>query len=361
MYKKWSRVIAAFVVETMLVGLLAGCGTSSASADASVLNICIWEGAYSQDAIDQFEKEHDCTVNVTYIDNTDTLLSKIVEGSGEYDLVDIESAYVKAFVDNGLIQKMDDSSLTNLEYVEDYLLEEGPIGDENFEYVAPASAAGYTTIVYNTETCPIEITSFSDLADPALEGEVGMVNSTISLYGAALEALGYSASSTDENEISEANDLLTEIKANVKAFVGESALSALENGEVSVALCWDYATLCTDSEDNWDTFAVADIDSDYEKFVDYWGITSTCTNTDLAMEFINWMISPEAVAMHVESEMQLPMVSREYIEDLLPEGYYANPAIAKYEELSEKSWLIAVEDEQISLMDTYYTLLMGGN
>ena len=47
------------------------------------------------------------------------------------------------------------------------------------------------------------------------------------------------------------------------------------------------------------------------------------------------------------------------IEPLLPKGYYDNPAIEAYEKLYDKSWKISVNDDQINLMDTYYTELMG--
>ncbi len=357
---KLRKMMALILTAALLTGTLTACGTSSGQASAeNELNICIWDGSFSEDAISKFEEDNDCTVNVTYIDNTDTMISKLVEGSNEYDVVDIEAGYVKTLVDNGLLQEIDHSAIPNEEYVEDSLLETGAVGDEDLSYTVPDMNAGYTVILYNKETCPIEITSFKDLADPALKGEIAMVNSTISLYGAALEALGYSPDSTDEEEIKEANDLLTEIKPNVKAFVGESAVSTLENGECSVALCFDYATICSDSKDNWDKFAVADIDSDYERFVQYWGITQTSEKTDLATKFINYMISPEAVAMDLEEWGGVPMIKEEYIKDLLPEDYYENPAISKYAELAEKSWMVAVSDEQINIMDTYYTLLMG--
>lgn len=363
MRMNWRRLVAIGMAGSLLPTLLVGCGSgsgSTGSASSDELNICIWEGMFSEDAIEAFEDQENVKVNVTYIDNTDTLISKLVEGS-DYDVCDIESAYVKSFVDNGLIQKMDHSAITNEAYMEESLLANGPIGDENLEYVVADANAGFTGIIYNKETCPIEITSFKDLADPALEGEIAMVNSTVSLYGAALEALGYSAASTSEEEIAEANELLTEIKKNVKAFVGESCVSALENGECSVALSWDYAVMCFDNKDNWDRFDIAEIDSPYEEFIQYWGITADCKNVDLAEKFINYMISPEAEAMHIDEWGQISLVQREYIEEFLPDDYYENPVIAKYEELAQNSWMVAIDDEQINIMDTYYTLLMGGN
>ena len=365
--RKMRSFIGIALTGCMAIGSLAGCGstnggeTQSTGSSGNELNVCLWDGMFSEDAIKQFEKEEGCTVNVTYIDNTDTLISKLVEGGSAYDVCDIEAAYVKTFVDNGLIQKMDHSAITNEQYEETSLLKTGPIGDEKLEYVTPDSNAGFTGIIYNKETCPIEIKSFKDLTNQELKGQIAMVNSTISLYGAALEALGYSADSTDEEQIKEANELLTEIKKNVKAFVGESCVSALVNGECSVALSWDYATLTFDDKANWDKFDIAQIDSPYEEFIQYWGITSGSKNVELSQKFINYMISPEAVAMHIDEWGQIPMVQRQYIEEYLPEDFYDNPAIAKYEEMANNSWLVAVEDKQINIMDKYYTLLMGGN
>lgn len=369
MKKNHAKGISILLTAALGTGLLAGCGSGSSSASsgsasgegAQELSVCMWDSMFSEDAIHAFEEETGCTVNITYIDNTDTMLSRLIADSSQYDVCDIETAYVKSFVESGLLQEIDHSAIDNEQYVEPSLMETGPIGDEDMQYVVPDSNANYTTIVYNTETCPIEITSFEDLADPALEGEIAMVNSTISLYGAALSALGYEPDTVNEDEISAANDLLIEIKKNVKTFVGESAVSALESGECSVALCWDYSILCFDNEENWDRFAIADIDSDYEQFIQYWGITATSEKKDLAQEFINYMISPEAVAMHVESFGMVPMVQREYIEEYLPEGFYDNPCISVYSELADKCWTVAVDDEQIGIMDTYYTLLMGGN
>lgn len=356
---KIKKILAIMMTVVMTMGCLSGCGSSDSKSSDKVdsINILVWEGTWSEEAFSDFEKETGIKVNVSYIDNTDTIISKLVEGSADYDVIDIESAYIKSFVDNELLVKLNNDNLSNKKNLTDNF--PSAIGDEKMEYTCPDLAPGYTGIVYNKETCPIEITKFSDLADPKLKGQVAMVNSTISLYGAALEALGYEANSKNETEISEANDLLKEIKKNVKAFVGEGAVSQLENGECSVALCWDYLQLCNDSKENWDKFAIADIPSGCEYFAQYWGVPTVSEKQEAAEKFINYMLTPEALAKCYIENGGVPIVKRELIEELLPEGFYDNPAIARYEELKDTSWNVAVDDEQISLMDTYYTELMG--
>ncbi|MGN0390786.1 MAG: PotD/PotF family extracellular solute-binding protein [Wujia sp.] len=352
------KMMALMVAMVMVLSLLVGCG-DKAAGDTTELNIMVWDGTWDEEVFKDFEKETGIHVNVSYIDNTDTILSKLVQGNAEYDLIDIESAYVKSFVDNGLLTELDKSKLDNMKYIDSSC--GSFVGDEDGKYTVPCIAPLYTTIVYNVETCPIEIKSFKDLADPALEGEVCMVNSTISLFGMALESLGYEASSSNEDEIKEAMDLLLDIKKNVKAFVGESAVAELENGECSVAFCWDYATLCNNSTDNWDKFAIADIDSGSEYSGTYWGIPSSSKNVDAAHELINFMLRPEEYSKSTLTWGIMPVLTQDALKDYMPEDFYDNPAIEAFAKLEPDSWKIAIDDDQISLLDTYYTKLMSGN
>ena len=357
MVKKILAIGTSLVVAT---GLFSGCGSSSSSEGESSkedLNIMVWDGTWDEQVFKDFEKETGIHVNVSYIDNTDTIISKLVQGSTSYDLVDIESAYVKSFVDNDLLCKLNYDNLENTKNMDKQY--GGFVGDEKCEYTIPCVAPLYTCVVYNKETCPIEIKSFQDLADPKLKNQVCMVNSTISLFGMALESLGYEADSCNEDEISKATDLLMNIKGNVKAFVGESAVSELENGECSVAFCWDYATLCNDSKDNWDKFAIADIDSGSEYSGTYWGIPKATKNQANAEKLMNYMLEPEQYAKSVKSWGLIPVLAKDSLKEYLGDEFYENPAIEAFKNLYDSSWKIAVNDEQINIMDTYYTKLMS--
>ena len=349
------RILALAMTLIMTVGMLAGCGGTSEGEQE--LNLMVWDGTWDEEVFKSFEEETGIHVNVSYIDNTDTIISKLLQGGASYDLIDIESAYIKTFVDNGLLAELDYDNLENTKYLDPQY--GGFTGDEDCQYTVPCIAPLYTCIVYNTETCPIEITSFKDLADPELEGQVCMVNSTITLFGMALEALGYEADSCDESQIAEACSLLMDIKKNVKAFVGECAVAELESVECSVACCWDYTTLCNESKDNWDKFAIADIDSGCEYSGTYWGIPSSSENKEAAEQLINYMLEPEQYAKHTVAWGNIPVLTQESLADYLPEDFYENPAIEAYKELNEASWKVAVNDDQINILDTYYTKLMS--
>ena len=361
------KFIAAFTMITLLTGSFAmtGCGSSgsndssdsSSDSDSKELNVMIWDSTYPDDVFDEFEEETGIHVNVSYITNTDELITKLVAGEDELDYVDVESAYVKTFVDSGLLKELNYDNIPNSKNIDGKYW--GAVGDEDNVYTLPVSDNIYSLIMYNKETCPIEITSFSDLANSALKDQICMINSTISLYGTALEALGYSADSTDESQISEANDLLAEIKKNVKSFVGTSALSQLETGECSVAFGYDYPLLMMD-KDNWDKYEVAVIDSGYERSNGFVGVPAGSKHQEEAEEFMNFILQPEIQAEFAQEAGQASLLKRDLMEDVMPDGYYDNPYFNMDSSIEENSWHVSINDDQISIMDKYYTLLMAG-
>ena len=356
------KLVSVICILTLAVSGLCGCGSKQESTggmqtgQSKEINVMIWDSTYPDEVFDQFEEETGIHVNVSYITNTDELITKMVSGENEFDYVDVESAYVKTFVENGLLAKIDYDKIPNSKNIDDKFW--GAVGDDKNEYTMPVSDNIYSLIVYNKETCPIEIKSFADLADPALEGQVCMINSTISLYGTALESLGYSADSTSEDEIAEANELLGKIKKNVKAFIGTSAMSQLETGDCSVAFCYDYPYLMMD-KNNWDKYGVAAIDSGYERSNGFVGIPASSEKKDEAEEFMNFILQPEIQAEFAQEAGQASLLKRDLMTPVMPDGYYDNPYFNMDPGIEENSWHIAIDDDQIAIMDKYYTMLMG--
>lgn len=363
------KFMAVGLSAVFALATLGGCGFDSSGTDSAKsdsdssdgenkLNVLIWDSTYPDAVFDDFEKETGIKVNCSYITDTNEELTKLMN-SDEYDYCDIESAYVKTFEDAGILSELNYDNIPNISNVnEDYF---GAPGDEEDKYATPASAGFYTFIVYNKETCPIEITSFKDLADPALKGQLCMIDFSISLYGMALSALGYPADSTDESQISEASDLLSEIKPNVIAFTGASALSQLENGDCSVALCWDFPSLMLDKA-NWDKFAVAKISTGYECSQGFLGIPKSSTRKANAEKFINYYYSPEVQAMICKDEAyggNPPLLKKDIMADFLDDSYYDTPLIEANDWAKDSAWKISISDDQMSIIDTYYTRLMS--
>lgn len=362
------KVIAGMLAAVLAAGMLSGCGggKSSAGTDTSesaseyageTLNVLTWEGDVAEDQISAFEEKYGVTVNITYVEDTNTILAKMLQGSSEYDVIDLESAYVSSFVEAGLLAPLDYDKMTNYDNINPVYIEEGAVGDEDFTYTLPICGSLYTGVVVNKETCPIEITSFADLADPALAGEIWCTNATISLYAGALQALGYSPNSSDEGELNEAQALLEQIKPNIKAF-GASSISSLETGDCSVAYTYDYNILMSDDKANWDKFEI--IPGTTLGYTQFWSIAASSDKQELANEFINDSFTAESAAAIANEWGGVPIVKEELIADAVESDYFDNPMIQEFEDMWPDHEALAVSDEQTAIMDTLYNELMSG-
>ena len=356
------KIIASFMAAVLVAGCITGCGSSSgdgteSASSGGTLNVLTWEGDVADDQISGFEKEYGVKVNVTYVEDTNTILAKMLQGSNEYDVIDVESAYVKSFVDADLLAPLDYDAITNYDNIEPSYVEKGPIGDEDLKYSLPISGPLYTGVVINKETCPIEITSFKDLADPALEGQLWCTNATISLYAGALKALGYSPNSSDEKELNEAQELLQKIKPNVKAF-GASSISSLETGDCSVAYCYDYNMLMCDDKENWDKFEI--IPDTTLGYTQYWTIAASSRKQKLANEFINYAYTEDAAAAIANEWGGVPAVKQDLIKDDVDSDYFDNPIMQQFADMWPDHDDLAASDEQTAAMDTLYNELMSG-
>lgn len=361
------QIISGITAAALAAATLAGCRSSSGGSSASAegagayegqtLNVLTWEGDVADDQIVAFEDAYGVTVNVTYVEDTNTILAKMLQGSSEYDVIDLEGVYVQSFVEADLLAPLDYDKLTNYDNIEPTYVEKGPIGDEDLEYCLPICGPLYTGVVVNKETCPIEITSFADLADPALAGDIWCTNATISLYAGALKALGYSPNSDNEDELNEAQALLQEIKPNIKAF-GASAISSLETGDCSVAYTYDYNILMCDDKANWDKFEI--IPETVLGYTQYWSIAASSDKQDLANEFINDSFSADAAIAIAEEWGGVPVVKQALIEDALDDDYFENPMIQEFADMWPDHEDLAVNDNQTAIMDTLYNELMSG-
>lgn len=353
---KTKKIMSVVIAAALTMGLTAcGKGNEPKEQEKAIpdeLNVMVWGSFWSDEAFEKFEEKYNCHVNVNYITNSDELLTKIQNGE-DYDLIQVEHSYVKTFVDAGILQKNDLEDMPNIKNLPDDLW--GPIGDENNEYVFPdGSVPLCSTVVYNKETCPVSITSFKDLTDEKLNGQVVLPESSCTLFGFALNALGYDVSSTDENEMEEAYNLLCSIKKNVKAFSGGSGVTSLENGEASVALIYgtDWPIL-NEKEENRGKFEIADIEG-YEMPLSSWGIPESSTHKYGAEQLANFLVEPEIFALSIE-EYPAPYSSVPETADYLSEDIINNPGLEMPDYVTQKGWRQSVSPEMLSLVDKYYT------
>lgn len=214
-------------------------------------------------------------------------VTKIKETPENYDVVIIGDAFVADLIDEGLLEPLDSSSLTNLDALYDNA--KAPFGEE----YGPAYTFNRLGIVYDKATCPIEITSWADLWNPELEGSVAIPDITTTsgplFYYSVAEMAGLTPG-TDDDAIFEK---LAELKPNVmKTYTSANdTITMLNQGEISVAVLLDYSYTAAKSASE-DYVWVDPTDASYSGF-NTLNIVKGCQNKELAEAFINFYISKE--------------------------------------------------------------------
>jgi spermidine/putrescine transport system substrate-binding protein len=100
--------------------------------------------------------------------------------------------------------------------------------------------SGITGIAYNPKLTGREITSLSDLFDPAFKGRVGMFGDPTDLPNLALLAAGIPPENSTEADWRSAADLLAKQQSQgiVRGYYQQSYIKALRNGEVALSMAW---------------------------------------------------------------------------------------------------------------------------
>lgn len=290
------KKLTAVLLMLVLVASLAACGGGAAEEPgaSTELNIYMWNEYISDELIANFEAENNCKVNLSYMSDNADAITKLTAGGGqEYDLIMTCDAYMESLVAGDYVQAINFDNVPNAtaNINEAYWAAK--------EYCVPY-LMNYIYVVYDTERCPIEITGYQDLVDPALAGQIGSVDGARNLFPIALVALGYDPNSTEESEIAEAYEWLVDYNNNVVAYGGTEL--NITNGTVSVIFTYDGNASWAMSElgEN-NNLVIAPFESDPVQLgFDLYVIPKGAAHVDLAEKFLNYICVPEVMAANLE-------------------------------------------------------------
>lgn len=294
--KKALALMLALVLALGLVACGGGSAPSSAPAEGSTeLNIFMWSDYISDELITNFEKDNNCTINLSYMNDNADSITKLTAGAGDgYDLIMTCDAYMESLIAGGYLEKLDHEKIpTALANIN-----EAYWSGDNRDYCVPY-LMNYIYIVYDTERCPIDITCYNDLIDPAMKGQIGSIDGARNLFPIALIALGYDPNSTVESEIAEAYEWLKKYNDNVVAY--GSTETNIVNGTISCMLTYDGNTaeaMATLGDKN--TLTIAPFTEDPVQLgFDLFVIPKGAKHTDLAYKFMEYIADPEVMAANL--------------------------------------------------------------
>lgn len=284
---------------TLVVLLVVGCGggeenvpPAEQTGDITVLE---WAGYDAPDFWIDFQNSYpNVDVNFEIGASDADVYSKMVAGD-QADLFHAYTGWLQFYVEEGLVQEIDTSRLTNWDKVPDEFKAIGQFDGK--QYFIPWDW-GFSSVLYRTDQIPEGVDSWSALLDPRYSGH-------ISMWDDGPAAVTVSSYIHDYEETNITAEQLEAIKAewiaqrdlNLFHWAGEPELiEGMASGDVWLAYAWQgaYATLLGQGV----PVAYADPEEGRNSWVGVYGIRKDTDNYDLAISFLDMKLA-EATGQNV--------------------------------------------------------------
>ncbi len=246
MKKKMKRITVFAMSMLLAVVLLSGCGKdgnqnniskdNSGSELSGELNLFTWDGMFPQEILDGFEAETGVRIRYSNFDYDEDMLAKLEEAEGgDYDLIIADDYIIEVAIQEGLVQKLDTSKLTNYGNLNPVFMSQ--FYDPNNEYTVPYGA-GIPLLLYDPTLTDVEIKSYTDLWNPALEDNIALTANYRVINGIALKVMGESYNTQNLDTIRKAGEKMIQLAPNVRVINDSNTQDLLISGEVAAAFLY---------------------------------------------------------------------------------------------------------------------------
>ena len=304
------RILIVLFLLALCLGAVA-CGEQETAGNVETLYVYNW-GEYISDGSEgsldsNREFEIYCQevlgrkvkINYSTFSSNESLYAKLSSGAVSYDVIVPSDYMIARLAAEGYLREIDPkNNIPNYQYIDDQF--KGLYYDETETYSVPYTY-GTVGVIYNTDMIPADeedIGSWALLWNEDYAGNVLQFNNPRDAFATALCYLGYSLNSNNPAHWLEALELLKEQKSVVQGYVMDEIFNKLKGGSAAVASYYagDFFTMYADN----DHLAFYTPKEGANVFVDAMCIPTSCQNYDLALEYINFMLSKEIAIANAE-------------------------------------------------------------
>jgi len=274
------------------------------------LYIYNWTYYTPDSVIEKFEEEYNVRVIYDEFASNEDMYAKLLSSTRkgifgwfskvfgrQYDVVFPSKDYVPMMIQQGMLEQIDKSLMTNLGNIDPHVLEKATY-DPEMNYSVPYfyGAAG---VLVDTGRVPNFERSWSIFAREDLRGRMTMLDDMREVMGGALAYLGYSVNTHNHAEIYAARDLINKSwKPNLVKFDAEAFAKGYANGEFWVVHGYPEA-IYEEIADNPQLMAATVFfipDEGGPSYIDNMVILKGSNNIELAHKFIDFIHRPEIYA-----------------------------------------------------------------
>lgn len=293
-----------------------------ALGEQNVVNIFSWEGYVDEDTLYAFEQETGIRVIWSPMDSIDNMLLKVTQGGGsDYDLILSSDYSLNILREQGLLQKLDKTRLSNYANLDPNFL--GQEYDPEDEYVIPY-VAGCPLIIYDPVRVPFEITGYEDLWNEALVDQVAVLENARVLCGMVQKTLGRSMNETSPEALAEMKEKLMPLYKNIRTFGDMESYTAVTTGEASVGFLFTPFVYMVQLEHP--DFQVVYPKEGLGYGIDGFVIPAGAKYADNAHVFLDYLMRPEVAAHNAEYQyyMCVNQAAAPYLSDTFRQSTVMN-------------------------------------
>ncbi|QXO18733.1 MULTISPECIES: extracellular solute-binding protein [Vibrio] len=341
--KKWTTLLAGSMCALSLI-------STNVAAEDNELVFMNWGPYINSGILEQFTKETGIKVIYSTYESNETLYAKLKTHNEGYDLVVPSTYFVSKMRDEGMLQKIDKSKLSNLGNLDPNYLNKpyDPNNDYSIPHVVAITGLAVNTDMYD----PNDFQSWGDLWKPELAGQLMLMDDTREVFHIALRKLGYSGNTTDDKQIDEAYAELQKLMPNVLVFNSDNPAAPYLSGEVGLGMLWNGSAAAAQKEG-------LPLKLVFPKeggigWVDNFAIASGAKNVDAAHKMIDFLLRPEIAEQISRDTGYLTGVkaSNDKFKDIAP-------LFPSQEDLDRVEWQAAVGDKTVRYEDYFMKLKAG--
>lgn len=290
-------------------GSQAPTGSGPGSTTGGVLRLLTWEGYDDPALVAAFEDATGAVVEPTYVGSVDELYTKTKTAGATYDLVFPDSSAMARYIDEGLIQPIDETLVPNLSNrlrfwaAQDYNVRDGRL------YGVPF-ASGSTPLLYDTTVFPAAPSSWSVLWDPAYAGRIaGLDDSNPMIVITALYLGLDDPFALSDGEFDMVADALREQIALARQYYAgfDEGVTLFSSGEAVVGVSMEPG-MYKDINEAGGSFAETIPQEGAIEWVDNGAIPVGAARPDLAHRYLDLALTTDVQATFVRDYSFFPIV-----------------------------------------------------
>lgn len=255
---------------------------------AGELNLFAWSEYVPQKVLDGFTAETGISVNYETFSSNEEMISKLIAGAGDYDLIQPSDYAAEALIKQGLLAPLDVSNLHNLANLSpEYRHLPHDPGDR---FTVPYMS-GTVGIVVNTSIVHDDIRGFGDVFQPKYSGRIVVLNDNREIVSWALAYLGISPNTITPETLRSARPVIAHWVKYVKVYDSDSPKTALLNGDVDLGVVWSGEAAILWKQDRKFRYVLPK--EAVHEFIDVLAIPLRARHKTEAHRFIDYILRPE--------------------------------------------------------------------